>query len=56
MPQEIIELRKVVDDLKKDTKKLTDGLDEVKKRLDAKPESKRPTKDKQSGAADPNSH
>jgi aminopeptidase N len=54
VPQEVIELRKAVDDMKKDTKKLTDELDDVKKRLDAKPESKRSGKDKSPGGADPN--
>ena len=53
VPQEVIELRKVVDDLKKDTKKLTDELDEVKKRLDARAENKRSGKDKPAGS-DPN--
>ncbi len=52
-PQEVIELRKIVDDLKKDTKKLTDELEEIKKRLDAKTETKRPDKNKPA-AADPN--
>jgi len=55
-PQEVIELRKVVDDLKKDTKKLTDELDDVKKRLDAKPETQRPDKDKQPAGGDPNAN
>jgi len=54
VPEEVIELRKVVDDLKKDTKKLTDELDEIKKRLDAKPESKPSTKNKPPIGADPN--
>jgi aminopeptidase N len=54
VPQEVIEMRKVVDDLKKDTKKLTDELDDVKKRLDAKPESKRSGKDQPPAGADPN--
>ncbi len=53
-PQEVIELRKVVDDLKKDTKKLTDELEDIKKRLDAKPETKRPGKP--AAAADPNAN
>jgi aminopeptidase N len=52
--EEVIELRKVVDDLKKDTKKLTDELDGVKKRLDAKAESKPSAKDKSSAGTDPN--
>jgi hypothetical protein len=56
VPQEVIELRKVVDDLKKDTKKLTDELDEVKKRLDAKAQTKRSDKDKLPAGADPNAN
>jgi HEAT repeat protein len=55
VPQEVIELRKVVDDLKKDTKKLTDELEDVKKRLNAKSESKPPEKVKPAGT-DPNTH
>lgn len=53
VPEEIVELRKTVDDLKKDNKKLTDEMEDLKKRLDAKPESKRPAKDKAT-ATDPN--
>jgi aminopeptidase N len=53
VPQEIIELRKTVDDLKKDTKRLTDELNQVKKRLDAKPESKSVPKDKPPARTDP---
>ncbi|MCL5279039.1 MAG: HEAT repeat domain-containing protein [Planctomycetes bacterium] len=53
VPEEVIELRKVVDDLKKDTKMLTEELDDVKKRLDAKAESKPPQKSKPTGN-DPN--
>jgi aminopeptidase N len=56
VPQEVIELRKVVDDLKKDTKKLTDELEEIKKRLDAKAQSKREEKNKQSAGTDPNAN
>ncbi len=55
VPEEVIELRKVVDDLKKDTKKLTDELDRIKKRLDAKAEGKPPQKSKPAGT-DPNTH
>ena len=40
VPQEIIELRKTVDELKKDNEKLTDQLEDIKKRLDAKPQDK----------------
>jgi aminopeptidase N len=54
VPAEVIELRKVVDDLKKDTKKLTDELDEIKKRLDARPESKPASKGKSPTGTDPN--
>jgi aminopeptidase N len=54
VPQEVIELRKVVDDLKKDTKKLTDDLEDIKKRLDAKPESKPTAKAKSPTGTDPN--
>jgi HEAT repeat protein len=53
VPEEVIELRKVVDDLKKDTKKLTDELEDVKKRLDAKTGSKPAQKSKPAGN-DPN--
>jgi len=53
VPQEVIELRKVVDDLKKDTKKLTEELEDVKKRLNAKAETKPPEKSKPVGT-DPN--
>jgi aminopeptidase N len=52
-PQEVIELRRVVNDLKGDTKKLTDELEEIKKRLDAKTEAKRSSKP---AAADPNTN
>ena len=55
VPQEVIELRKVVDDLKKDTKKLTDELEDVKKRLNAKAES-RPSEKSKPAATDPNTH
>ena len=36
VPEEVIALRKLVDELRKDTQKLTDELEDVKKRLDAK--------------------
>ncbi|MCU0914071.1 MAG: HEAT repeat domain-containing protein [Planctomycetes bacterium] len=55
-PQEVIELRQVVDDLKKDTKKLTDELEDIKKRLDAKGEAKHDDKDQPAAGADPNAN
>ena len=54
VPQEIIELRGIVDDLKKENQKLSDELKEIKDRLDAKKDEKDTTGDKQPAkAADP---
>jgi len=36
VPREIIELRELVNDLKKDNEKLKADLEDIKKRLDAK--------------------
>ena len=48
-PQEVRELRKIVDDLKKDNDKLREEFEDLKKRLDAKeePDDKTDTSDKQ---------
>ena len=54
VPEEIIELRKTVDDLKKDTKKLTDELEEVKKRLDGKAQTQHRERNRPTAGADPN--
>jgi len=54
VPQEIIELRAIVDDLKKENQKLADELREIKDRLDAKKDEKDATGDKPPTQADPN--
>ena len=54
VPQEIIELRKAVDELKKSNEKLTDQLEEIQKRLDAKPQDKPEEKTEKLTNADPN--
>ncbi len=54
VPEEIVELRKVVDELKKNNEKLSNQLEDIKKRLDANPQDKPEEKTEKPAEADQN--
>ncbi len=55
VPEEVIELRKIVDELKKSSESLEDQVEELRNRLDAREGQEREDEGKQAGKADPNS-
>ncbi len=54
VPEELIELRKVVDELKKSSESLENEVQELKKRLDAREDQRQENESQQPAQADPN--